>query len=76
MIDKEEINRLFEKYKVRIPKEKQGQSECVMCKENHKYSLTWTSFLYEYKDQYYCYEHIIIILLQEEKKQLIKEGTI
>ena len=69
-MNKEEIESLFKKYKVRIPKEKQGQSECYECKKHHKYSLTWTSFLYEYKENYYCFEHIVNILLQQENKQL------
>ena len=69
-MNKEEIESLFKKYKVRIPKEKQGQSECHECKRHHKYSLTWTSFLYEYKENYYCFEHIVNILLQQENKQL------
>ena len=65
----EELVSLFKKYKVRIPKEKQGQSECYECKRHHKYSLTWTSFLYEYKENYYCFEHIANILLQQENKK-------
>ena len=69
-MNKEEIESLFKKYKVRIPKEKQGQSECHECKRHHKYSLTWTSFLYEYKENYYCFEHIAIILLQRENEKL------
>ena len=69
-MNKEEIESLFKKYKVRIPKEKQGQSECYECKRNNKYSLTWTSFLYEYKENYYCFEHIAIILLQQENQRL------
>lgn len=68
-MNKEEIESLFKKYKVRIPKEKQGQSECYECKRNNKYSLTWTSFLYEYKENYYCFEHIVNILLQKENKE-------
>lgn len=68
-MNKEEIESLFKKYKVRIPKEKQGQSECYECKRNNKYSLTWTSFLYEYKENYYCFEHIVNILLQQENKK-------
>ena len=68
-MNKEEIESLFKKYKVRIPKEKQGQSECHECKRHHKYSLTWTSFLYEYKENYYCFEHIVNILLQQENKK-------
>jgi hypothetical protein len=68
-MNKEEIESLFKKYKVRIPKEKQGQSECYECKRHHKYSLTWTSFLYEYKENYYCFEHIVNILLQQEKRK-------
>ena len=69
-MNKEEIESLFKKYKVRIPKEKQGQSECYECKRHHKYSLTWTSFLYEYEENYYCFEHIAIILLQQENQRL------
>lgn len=72
-MNKEEIESLFKKYKVRIPKEKQGQSECYECKRHHKYSLTWTSFLYEYEEKYYCFEHIVIILLQQEIKKQIEE---
>ncbi len=72
-MNKEEIESLFKKYKVRIPKEKQGQSECHECKRHHKYSLTWTSFLYEYKENYYCFEHIAIILLQQENQKLKKQ---
>ena len=68
-MNKEEIESLFKKYKVRIPKEKQGQSECYECKIHHKYSLTWTSFLYEYEEKYYCFEHILIILLQQENQK-------
>ena len=68
-MNKEEIESLFKKYKVRIPKEKQGQSECYECKRHHKYSLTWTSFLYEYKENYYCFEHIVNILLQQQNKK-------
>lgn len=70
VMNKEEIESLFKKYKVRIPKEKQGQSECYECKRHHKYSLTWTSFLYEYKENYYCFEHIVNILLQQENQRL------
>ena len=68
-MNKEEIESLFKKYKVRIPKEKQGQSECHECKRHNKYSLTWTSFLYEYEEKYYCFEHILIILLQQENQK-------
>lgn len=68
-MNKEEIESLFKKYKIRIPKEKQGQSECYECKIHHKYSLTWTSFLYEYGEKYYCFEHILIILLQKENQK-------
>ena len=67
---KEEVNNLFKKYNVRIPNDKHGQSECKKCKEAHKYSLTWTSFLYEYKGHYYCFLHIVNILLEKENKQL------
>ena len=69
-MNKEEIESLFKKYEVRIPKEKQGQSECYECKRHHKYSLTWTSLLYEYKENYYCFEHIVNILLQQENQRL------
>ena len=72
-MNKEEIESLFKKYKVRIPKEKQGQSECYECKRHHKYSLTWTSFLYEYKENYYCFKHIVNILLQQENQELKKQ---
>ena len=72
-MNKEEIESLFKKYKVKIPKEKQGQSECYECKRNNKYSLTWTSFLYEYKENYYCFEHIVNILLQQENQELKKQ---
>ena len=72
-MNKEEIESLFKKYKVRIPKEKQGQSECYECKRHHKYSLTWTSFLYEYEEKYYCFEHIVNILLQQENQKLKKQ---
>ena len=68
-MNKEEIESLFKKYEVRIPKEKQGQSECCECKRHHKYSLTWTSFLYEYEEKYYCFEHIVNILLQQENQK-------
>ena len=68
-MNREEIESLFKKYKVRIPKEKQGQSECYECKRNNKHSLTWTSFLYEYKENYYCFEHIVNILLQQENQK-------
>lgn len=37
-----------------------GQSECYMCKQEGKWSLTWTSFLYKIKDNdkyLYCYKH-------------------
>lgn len=69
-MSKEEIGILFKKYNVRIPKEKQGHSVCKKCKENHEHSLTWTSFLYEYEKNYYCYKHIVNILLEMENKQL------
>ena len=75
-MNKEEIESLFKKYKVRIPKEKQGQSECYECKRNNKYSLTWTSFLYEYKENYYCFEHIVNILLQQENQELKRNCNI
>lgn len=38
----------------------EGQSECFNCKKNNKYSLTWTSFLYQSEidnfEHLYCYE--------------------
>ena len=44
-----------------IPAIGHGQSECCKCKEEGKYSLTWTSFLYRIKndnyDGLYCYDH-------------------
>ena len=53
----EEIKELFNKYGVKDLKDKNGQSECYCCKNiKHKYSLTWTSFLYEYKEHYYCFD--------------------
>lgn len=43
-----------------IKAEGNGLSECYNCKQNKKYSLTWTSFLYKIKcDNFknlYCYE--------------------
>lgn len=37
-----------------------GQSECYKCKQEGRYSLTWTSFLYRIKNDnfkhLYCYE--------------------
>lgn len=35
-----------------------GQSECYLCKQRGKWSLTWTSFLYKIKNDthLYCYE--------------------
>ncbi len=35
-----------------------GQSECYLCKQNGKYSLTWTSFLYKINNDnhLYCFE--------------------
>ena len=36
-----------------------GQSECYRCKQNGKWSLSWTSFLYKLDNDdghYYCYE--------------------
>lgn len=68
---KQEIKELFNKYGVKDLKDKNGQSECYFCKNiKHKYSLTWTSFLYEYKEKYYCYDCLLSILLQQENKQL------
>lgn len=68
---KEEIKELFNKYGVKDLKNKNGQSECYFCKNiRHRYSLTWTSFLYEYKEQYYCYDCLLSILLQQENSQL------
>lgn len=67
---RKEIYKLFKKYNIRIPKEKHGLSECKICKEEQKYSLTWTSFLYEYKGHYYCYQHILYILLLNEFEEI------
>lgn len=69
-MNKEEIKELFDKYGVRKPIEKNGQSECKICKEKHRYSLTWTSFLYEYEGHYYCQEDLLIVLLNKENKKL------
>ena len=37
-----------------------GQSECYKCKQEGKYSLTWTSFLYRIEndnfEHLYCYD--------------------
>lgn len=67
----EEIKELFNKYGVKNLKDKHGQSECYFCKNiKHRYSLTWTSFLYEYKEHYYCYDCLLSILLQQENSQL------
>ena len=70
-MNKEEIKELFNKYGVKHLKDKNGQSECYCCKNiKHKYSLTWTSFLYEYKEKYYCYYCLLSILLQQENQKL------
>lgn len=70
-MSEEEIKELFNKYGVKDLKDKHGQSECYFCKNiKHRYSLTWTSFLYEYKEQYYCYDCLLSILLQQENSQL------
>lgn len=70
-MSEEEIKELFNKYGVKNLKDKHGQSECYFCKNiRHRYSLTWTSFLYEYKEQYYCYDCLLSILLQQENSQL------
>ena len=78
---KEEIKKIFNKYYVKDLKDKNGQSECYFCKNiRHRYSLTWTSFLYEYKEHYYCYDCLLNILLQQEllsyKNQLKKQQEI
>lgn len=66
-----EIKELFNKYGVKDLKDKNGQSECYCCKNiKHKYSLTWTSFLYEYKENYYCFDCLLTILLQKEYYEL------
>lgn len=53
-----------------IKAEGHGQSECYKCKQEGKFSLTWTSFLYKTeKDNYehfYCFEHCKKI--EEEEK--------
>ena len=67
----EEIKELFNMYGVKDLKDKNGQSECYCCKNiKHKYSLTWTSFLYEYKEVYYCFDCLLTILLQKENEHL------
>ena len=42
-----------------------GQSECTRCRNNGKWSLTWTEFLYkifnEEENGIYCYDCIIAI---------------
>ena len=66
-----EIKDLFNKYGVKDLKDKNGQSECYCCKNiKHKFSLTWTSFLYEYNEDYYCFDCLLTILLQKENKYL------
>lgn len=70
-MNKEEIKELFNKYGVKDLKDKNGQSECFNCKNiKHRFSLTWTSFLYEYKEKYYCFDCLLTILLQQENNQL------
>ena len=69
----EKIKELFNKYGVKDLKDKNGQSECYCCKNiKHKFSLTWTSFLYEYEEDYYCFDCLLIILLQKENEFLYK----
>lgn len=66
-----EIKELFDKYGAKDLKDKNGQSECFNCKNiKHRFSLTWTSFLYEYKEDYYCFDCLLTILLQQENNQL------
>ena len=38
-----------------------GQSECVICKKQGKYSLSWTSFMYRVSgfDGILCYHHAL-----------------
>lgn len=68
-----EIKELFNKYGVKYLKDKNGQSECYCCKNiKHKFSLTWTSFLYEYNEDYYCFDCLLTILLQKENERLYK----
>ena len=70
-MSKDEIKELFNKYDVKDLNDKNGQSECYFCKNiKHRFSLTWTSFLYEYKEHYYCYDCLLNILLQQENEQL------
>lgn len=70
-----EMKELFNKYGVKDLKDKNGQSECYYCKNvRHRYSLTWTSFLYEHKEKYYCYDCLLNILLQQENQQLKEEN--
>ena len=65
-----ELHKLFNKYNVKEKKKKNGQSECYFCKNiRHCYSLTWTSFLYEYKEHYFCFHCLLLILLIEENQK-------
>lgn len=73
-MSEETIKELFSKYGVKDLKDKHGQSECYYCKNiKHKFSLTWTAFLYEYKEDYYCYDCLLNILLQQENQRLKEE---
>ena len=46
-----------------------GQSECTRCKEMGKYSLTWTSFLYEILGMkgLYCGKCVTLIINESRK---------
>ena len=69
-----ELHKLFNKYNVKDLQDKNGQSECYFCKNiRHCYSLTWTSFLYEYKEHYFCFHCLLLILLIEENTKLINQ---
>lgn len=71
LYDIKELKKLFNKYNVKDLQNKNGQSECYFCKNiRHCYSLTWTSFLYEYKEHYYCFHCLLLILLLKENQKL------
>ena len=48
-----------------------GQSECTRCKANGKYSLTWTSFLYEISGMkgLYCGKCVTLIINESRKDE-------
>ena len=52
-----------------IHAEGNGQSSCYKCKQEHRWSLTWTSFLYRIKND--NYEHLYCL---ECANKLVKES--